>query len=370
VTEIEAPPDPADETLQGAHACLECGQAMGPSQRFCPACGGLKRAGRSLPQRAEAVAARDPSAGARCFGCGAPQGEEPAQFCRACGQGLRERQLIAGQLASHSGGRPVHRPGFCHGCGAALPAESRFCGACGTASRLARVSPADRVARDPGWYKVVRGLALVYEGHVTVVAAAISATAVMTVLGLFAADWSQLGALRAALLGAAALAGLVGLVLAVAGEVVCLAAPAESKVRLPALVTLALGGAAATLGALALILMGSVGFDTARLPAGAATLGALALLLFIAHLVAFSTMLRQMAFALQHYRIAQGSVGFIVFIGVGLAATGLINLLFQSARPSAQTFAQLLAVAFALLVAFWYLSIVKHGRDFVRQRLL
>jgi len=244
-----------------------------------------------------------------------------------------------------------------------------FCATCGTASRLARISPAEMVAQDPGWYRVVKGLGLVFEGHVTLVLAAISATAVVTVLGLFAASWSQLATVRAALLGAAALAGIVGLTLAVAGEVICLSAPAESKVRLPALVTLCIGGVSALLGIAALVLMGAVGFDPARFPAATIPLAAAALLLFVVRLVAFSALLRQLAFALQHYRIAQGSVGFIVFIGVGLAVVGMINLLFQSARPAAQTFAQLLAVAFALGVAFWYLNIVKRGRDLVRQRL-
>jgi hypothetical protein len=126
---------------------------------------------------------------------------------------------------------------------------------------------------------------------------------------------------------------------------------------------------AALLAVIALAWMGSAGFDPARVPAGAAKLGAAALLFFLARLVAISTLLRQIAFALRHYRIAQGSVGFIVFIGVGIAVVGLINLLFQSARESVQTFAQLLALAFALLVAFWYLNMVRRGRDLVRQRL-
>jgi hypothetical protein len=304
-----------------------------------------------------------------CFACGEELGEEPDLFCRSCGQVLGERELAAGQVASHSGGRQAHRPGLCHGCGAPLPTDRKFCATCGTASGLARISPSDLVARDPGWYRVVKGLGLVFEGHVTLVVAAIAATAVVTLLGLFAASWSQLATVRAALLGAASLAGVVGLALAVAGEVICLSAPAESKVRLPTLVTLCIGGVSALLGIVALILMGAVGFDPARIPGVVVQLGAAALLLFIARLVAFSTLLRQMAFALQHYRIAQGSVGFTVFIGVGLAVVGLLNLLFQSARPAAQTFAQILAVAFALLVAFWYLNIVKRGRDLVRQRL-
>lgn len=370
MTESVTTPEREDELAPPAHACMECGAAVEPSARFCPSCGVMQRQSlaRTLPQRVERRADGDEAVGL-CFACGEELGEESARFCRGCGQVLRERQRTMGHVASRSGGRQAHRPGLCHGCGTTLPAGRKFCAACGTASRLARISPSEMVANDPGWYRVVKGLGLVFEGHLTLVVAAIVATAVITVLGLFAASWSQLATVRAALLGAATLAGGVGLALAVVGEVICLSAPAESKVRLPALVTLCIGGVSALLGVVALILMGSVGFDPERIPGVAVQLAAAALLLFIARLVAFSTLLRRMAFALQHYRIAQGSVGFIVFIGVGLAVVGMINLLFQSARPAVQTFAQLLAVAFALGVAFWYLNIVKRGRDLVRQRL-
>lgn len=361
-----------DSPIPPAQLCFECDAAVEPSARFCLSCGVVQRhstaRSRVLTERDER-AQGESADGPECFACGEALGEDPGSFCQGCGQVLRERQLAVGQVASRSGGRPTRRPGHCHSCDAPLPAGQKFCATCGTASRLARISPSEMVAQDPGWYKVVKGLGLVFEGHLTLVVAAISATAVVTVLGLFASSWSQLATVRAALLGAATLAAGVGLALAVVGEVICLSAPAESKVRLPTLVTLCIGGVSALLGIIALILMGAVGFDPARIPNAAVQLATAALLLFIARLVAFSTLLRQMAFSLQHYRIAQGSVGFIVFIGVGLAVVGMINILFQSARPAAQTFAQLLAVAFALAVVFWYLNIVKRGRDLVRQRL-
>lgn len=370
MTDSVATPEREEESTPPAHSCNDCGSTVEPSAGFCPSCGAMQRSplARALPPRAEVALDPDEAQGL-CLTCGEALGEEPTAFCRSCGQVVRDRQVAVGQVASHGGGRQAHRPGLCHGCGAPLPAGRKFCTACGTASRLARISPSEMVAQDPGWYRVVKGLGLVFEGHLTLVLAAITATAVVTVLGLFATSWSQLPTVRAALLGAATLAGGVGLTLAVVGEAICLSAPAESEVRLPTLVTLGIGSASALLGVVALILMGTVGFDPARIGGVAVQLAAAAMVLFIAHLVAFSALLRKMAFALQHYRIAQGSVGFIVFIGVGLAVVGMINLLFQSARPAAQTFAQLLAVAFALGVAFWYLNIVKRGRDLVRQRL-
>ncbi len=371
MTDSVATPEREGKSLSPARVCSDCGEAVDPSARFCLSCGVVQRRQklRVVSQRVEQEAGENQTHGPVCFTCGEELGEEAAPFCRGCGQVLRERDQSRGQVARRSGGHKAKGPGLCHGCNTPLPAGQKFCATCGTASRLARISPTEMVANDPGWYRVVKGLGLVFEGHLTLVVAAVAATAVVTVLGLFGASWSQLATVRAALLGAATLAAVVGLALAVVGEVICLAAPAESKVRLPTLVTLCIGGVSAVLGVVALILMGSVGFDSARFGTMTVGLAAAALVLFIARLVAFSTMLRQVAFALQHYRIAQGSVGFIVFIGVGLAVVGMINLLFQSARPAAQTFAQLLAVAFALGVVFWYLNIVKRGRDLVRQRL-
>ncbi len=369
MTEPEPTPEVEEESPPPGLVCFDCGEAVGPSGRFCQSCGLMQRAPRSLPKRATPVAAADPEQGPVCFACGAAVDEDSSGFCRSCGQVLHERALAVGQVASHSGGRQGRRPGHCHGCDAELPAGQMFCAVCGTASRLVRISPSELVAQDPGWYRVVKGLGLVYEGHVTLVVAAIAATAMLTVLGLFEVSWSQLNSVRAALLGAASLAAVVGMVMALVGKVIILSAPAESKVRLPTLVTLCIGAACTLLAMIVLIYMGSVGFDPARIPVFADRLSAGVVLLFFAQLVAFSTLLRQMAFSLQHYRIAQGSVGFIVFIGVGLAVVGLINMLFQSARPAAQTFATLLAIAFTLLVAFWYLNIVKRGRDLVRQRL-
>ncbi len=240
---------------------------------------------------------------------------------------------------------------------------------CGAVSRVGRISPSELLAHDPGWYRVVKGLGLVFEGHVTLVVAAIVATAMVTVLGLFAPSWRLLPTVRVATLGAAAVAGAVGLLLGLAGEAVCLGAPARSGVRAPVLLSLAMGGTSTLLGVAALLIMGGASFNPADTPAVAFWLAGVASLLLVLRLVVFSVLLRRVAFALQHYRIAQGSVGFIVFIGVGMAMVGLINMLFRAARPAAQTFAQLLAVAFALGVAFWYLNIVRRGRDLVRQRL-
>ena len=58
--------------------------------------------------------------------------------------------------------------------------------------------------------------------------------------------WSSTGALFQTE-APASLAVVVGLVLAVLGEVICLSAPAESKVRIPTLVTLAIGSVSALL---------------------------------------------------------------------------------------------------------------------------
>jgi predicted amidophosphoribosyltransferase len=373
VTDSVATPERDDKSFSSTEVCSDCGEAVDPSARFCLSCGVLQRRhkARVVSQRVGRVADGEGTDGPVCFACGEKLDPEKARFCRGCGQALQEAEQnrSRGLSASRKGGTRAQGPGLCHGCDAPLPVGQKFCATCGTASRLARMVPSEMVANDPGWYRVVKGLGLVFEGHLTLVVAAISATAVVTVLGLFGASWSQLAMVRAALLGAATLAAVVGLALAVVGEVICLSAPAESKVRVPTLVTLCIGAVSALLGIVALALMGSAGFDPARFPTMTAGLVVAALVLFVARLVAFSTLLRQMAFALQHYRIAQGSVGFIVFIGVGLAVVGMINLLFQSARPAAQTFAQLLAVAFALGVVFWYLNIVKRSRDLVRQRL-
>ena len=247
--------------------------------------------------------------------------------------------------------------------------ERRFCAKCGSASRRFRTTTADVLLHDPGWYRVVKGLGLVWEGHVTLIAAVVVATAVITVLSLVGPEWNKLEIVRAGLLGASGLAVVVGMVIALVGKAFCLAAPSGARTRVPTIVTLAIGLASAVLGGGVLIWMGLTGFSPERISGSALILGGIYLMLFLAQMVAFSFLLRQMAFALRHYRIAQGSVGFIVFIGVGLAVVGMLNLLFQYARPAAKTFAELLAVAFALLTAFWYLNMVRRGRDLVRQRL-
>ncbi|MFH2009939.1 MAG: zinc ribbon domain-containing protein [bacterium] len=361
VVASEQDPGPAEE-----RTCGDCGAACPGTLKFCGSCGALQRPPRSAldrPERADHGATDGPA----CRVCGAAT-DEGARFCRQCGQVQAERAPLVAQRESGSLGGGQQR-GVCHGCRTPLEQGRLFCPSCGTASRLARVSRSELMVHDPSWYRVVRGLGLVWEGHVTLIVAAVAATAVVTVLSLFGVSWGKLEMVRAGLLGAAALAAVVGIVLGVIGEVFCLAAPRESRTRVPALVTLGIGAASALLIVITLAWMGAVGFDPGRIPSAALTLGAVALLLFVARLLAFSTLLRHMAFALQHYRIAQGSVGFMIFIGVGLAVVGLINLLFQSARPSVQTFAQLLAVAFALLVIFWYLNMVRRGRDLVRQRL-
>mgnify|MGYP001131311923 CR=1 FL=1 len=97
-------------------------------------------------------------------------------------------------------------------------------------------------------------------------------------------------------------------------------------------------------------------------------LGALALLLLVGRLVAFATLLRRFAFALRSYRIAQGSVGFILYVGVGLALVGLLGLLFREASSSAQTFSELLFLAFVSGMALWALGMARRSRDLVRRR--
>jgi hypothetical protein len=216
---------------------------------------------------------------------------------------------------------------------------------------------------------VLHGLALIWEGNVTLFSAAVCATAVITLLSLVGPDWGRLAMVRTALLGAAGLATVVGLALNGWGEVLCLAVPAAARARIQVLVTLVLGSASAVFGITSLAWLGMQGFDVSAVSRGAVSLALVSLLCLLGRMVAFSTLLRRIAFALRHYRIAQGSVGFIVFIGVGLAVVGLVNLLFQSARPAAQTFAELLALAFALLVVLWYLSMLRRSRELVRARL-
>jgi uncharacterized protein YybS (DUF2232 family) len=48
---------------------------------------------------------------------------------------------------------------------------------------------------------------------------------------------------------------------------------------------------------------------------------------------------------------------------------GLVTLLFREARASVRTFSELLALSFGLLVMWWYLVLVRRGRDLMRQRL-
>lgn len=215
---------------------------------------------------------------------------------------------------------------------------------------------------------MVEGLSRVWWGTLTLVVALVFAAAASTLLTLFALDPAG-GGLRTALLGASAVGVGVGFSLLLWGDLLDLRLPSLAQGRWHALVVLLLGAGAMLTGLLALLRAASSGFDPDAVPRSAQVLGALALLLLVGRLVAFATLLRRFAFALRSYRIAQGSVGFILYVGVGLALVGLLGLLFREASSSAQTFSELLFLAFVSGMALWALGMARRSRDLVRRRL-
>ncbi len=347
-------------------SCDQCGEELAPGAQFCRACGTV----RAQPHLAVADAspAADPEVqGDQCPACGAAV-EVDSSFCRQCGAHLAEPP--AAQEATSAKVRPAAagRGPKCRSCGADLSAEQRFCRVCGTATAEARSVDRSGIARDPAWPLVVRGLTLIFEGSLTLVAASVTAAAVITLLSMFEPDGDTAEALRVGLLGAASLAALVGLGLMVWGDATNLWIPRTAKARVHALVVLVAGGVSTLLATLALLRIAWSGFEPAAFSA-AGPLTVAALLVLLGRWVAFTTLLRRLAFALHHYRIAQGAIGFVVFTGVGLGVVGLIHLLFRTATEAAQTFAELLGLAFVVLVAMWALSLARRGRDLVRAQL-
>ncbi len=198
--------------------------------------------------------------------------------------------------------------------------------------------------------------------------AVVAAAAVLTLFSLAGPSGERGGLLRLGLLGAASVASLVGLGLMIWGDALCLRIPRVARARVQATVVLALSAVAALLGAATLVQLAQLGFEL-DVASGVTPLATACVLALLARQVAFSVLLRRLAFALRHYRIAQGAVGFIVFTGVGLAVVGLLSLLFRSAPPAARTFNELLAMAFGALVAIWALSMSRRSRDLVQARL-
>lgn len=346
--------------------CSQCGAPLRPGARFCAGCGVRQR----TEPAAEVAPRRESTAADRaCRSCGAPLAGEVGRFCRVCGQLLNPADLSVEPLPGSRRGPGQLEPGQCPGCGRPAVGERRFCQHCGSALRITRRSQSEVVAEDPGWFRVVKGLGYIWEGNVTLVASAVLAIAVITLLSLVGPDWARLPLVRAGLLGGAGLGAATGMLLVVRGELFCLSIPRSSGAWISAVVSAGFGALFTLAGLAALGLLASRGFAVARLPDPVLVLAALAAAFLILRLVAFSTMLRRVAFALRHYRIAHGSVGFIVFIGLGLAVVGLCHLLFQSARAAVQTFSELLAVAFVLLTMLWYLTMTRRGRDLVKQRL-
>jgi hypothetical protein len=237
------------------------------------------------------------------------------------------------------------------------------------ATRLGRGTPEDQALSDPAWYRVVRGLGLLLEGNVVLVVAGITAVVVATALSLLTPDLREVRLVRAGLMGAAALAAALGLLLGVGGERLLGAAPAEARLQPLGWATAGAGAATALFAIGALVGLGAGGFAPGPAPRLVRVLTALAIVAFLVRLVCFSSLLGRLAVALRQYRIAQSSVGFVVFLGVGVGVVGLVTLLFREARPSVRTFSELLALAFGLLVLWWYLVLLRRSRDLMRQRL-
>lgn len=362
----------------GAAHCA-CGAVVGPSFRFCKECGVAR------PRHAAAVTAAvdEPpdlqAEGPPCLGCGAPLADPQARFCRRCGHRVQRDEEPGHGLASARGGSDAGSGAAsekhdgkaaqtrCRSCGKELGAGRKFCPSCGA---LASAGRSDQLAEAaPAWYRVVEGLSRVWWGTLTLVIALVFVAAASTLLNLFSLDRAD-GGLRAALLGAGALGVALGLALLLWGDLLDLGLPSLAKGRWHALVVFLCGAGASLTGLLALGRLAAQGFDLDKAPRSAEVLGALAFLLLVSRLVAFATLLRRLAFALRNYRIAQGSEGFILYVGVGLALVGLLGLLFREASSSAQTFGELIALAFVSGMALWALSLARRSRDLVRQRLV
>lgn len=278
-------------------------------------------------------------------------------------------EAASGSRGSLGAGRATEKGGSgrCRSCGVELIPGRRFCPTCGVLVSSGRSADAGAL-RHPGWHVVVDGMSRIYWGTLTLVFALVFAAAASTVINLFSLDFAE-GGLQAALMGASAIGVALGFALLLWGDILDLRIPSPAQGRWHALVVLLLGGGAAVSGILALGSSASSGFDPDRIPSGASLLGALALLLLVGRLVAFAALLRRLAFALRNYRIAQGSVGFILYVGIGFAVVGLLGLLFREASSSAQTFGELLGLAFVSGLALWSLGMARRSRDLVRQRL-
>ena len=351
--------------LPGAPTCSACQQPLATGARFCPGCGTVQS---TRSNRTPLVAARNAtSPEGTCRHCGAGLDAPEARFCRSCGQVVAAPPLFAAIRTGR--GEARREPGHCRSCGSAFGPTAKFCPTCGVATRLGRGTPEDQALSDPAWYRVVRGLSLLLEGNVVLVVAGVAAVVVATGLSLLTPDLREVRLVRAGLMGAAALAAALGLVLGVTGERLLGSAPDEARLRPLAWATTAAGAATAVFAIGALAGLGASGFEPVGAPGFVLVLTALAIVAFLVRLVCFSTLLGRLGVALRQYRIAQGSVGFVVFLGVGVGVVGLVTLLFREARASVRTFSELLALCFGLLVMWWYLVLVRRGRDLMRQRL-
>lgn len=342
--------------------CTACENPLEGKSHFCPACG--TRRPRSAPLRA--IQTPTIPEELACPGCGLAVGEEPLRFCRQCGHLLPTDLPAGSSFARSRAARQPLSPGLCQACGQQIETERKFCRHCGAARFLQRGADAAGL-HDPAWHATVTGLSWIFTGTVILVASAVFAAAAVTLLSLFALS-SAGGTLETALLGASAVLAASGLGILVWGDVLDLRIPAKGS-RVLGVTTLALGIGAASLGALALGRAAMAGFATEALSRSLALLSLVAALFLLGRWVTFALLLRRLAFTLRHYRIAQGSIGFIVYLGVGLAIVGLLNLLFRSAPQTARAFGELLTLAFAAGIALWAISMAKRARDLVRQKL-
>jgi rRNA maturation endonuclease Nob1 len=112
------------------HPCPHCGKYVNRDVAACPFCG-----------------TRDPFAPARCPSCRTAIADRSWVACPNCGQELGGRPVDARAAASEAerrddgpgrqdDGAPAQANasagGRCTGCGAAMPANARFCTVCGT----------------------------------------------------------------------------------------------------------------------------------------------------------------------------------------------------------------------------------------------
>ncbi|MDY0004459.1 MAG: zinc ribbon domain-containing protein, partial [Polyangia bacterium] len=264
--------------------------------------------------------------------------EASGRFCRRCGHRLPEKEGQAirdarwGMQASSVGGSKgtdngsKSQVGRCRVCGEELNSDRKFCPACGAAKVTSLADDVVGGANARAWHVIVEGLSRVWWGTLVLVVALVFAAASGTLLTLFASEPSG-GGLRSALWGASAVGLALGLCLLLWGDLMDLRLPSGVKGRWQALAVFLLGMGAAVTGLVALAQSIPSGFDPDTLPRSAQVFGALALVFLVGRQVAFAALLRRLAFALRNYRIAQGSVGFIIYVGLGLALVGLLGLL-------------------------------------------